>query len=98
MKRDEKLMYQILDLLEELPYSTVLKSKVVDLLEETGLKIDAGVVEHHMRLLLDRGCVAEMTSATTGATDRWRITDNGHNLAAKNPERNVAGFASLEKQ
>jgi hypothetical protein len=94
MKRDDQLLYRILDILEESSETELHGSKIKEELNKAGDTLEHNLIFHHLKLLEDRACIEAVTGAF-GDSINWRITDEGHNLAAKNPQRTIAGFTSL---
>ncbi|WP_186080682.1 hypothetical protein [Burkholderia gladioli] len=72
MKRDNGLIFQILEILETSERRSLKTNVIEKQLNSGGATYDVSLIAHHFDLANDRGIIA-----TTG--DTHRITDAGHN-------------------
>lgn len=79
MKRDLMLMEAILGKLLEAPEPQLTSSGLSRL-----LNTDAHIIQHHLRLLEDKGRVAEVEGVA------WRLTNTGHDYLEGSPEQGIA--------
>jgi Mn-dependent DtxR family transcriptional regulator len=79
MKRDQMLMEAVLGKLLEAPEPQLNTSALGRL-----LNTDQAIVRHHLRLLQDKGWVAEADNGF------WRLTNAGHDYLEGTPQQGIA--------
>ena len=79
MKRDQMLMEAILGKLLEAPEPHINVDGVAQ-----RLNTDQSVIRHHLRLLHDKGWVAEAENGF------WRLTNAGHDYLEGTPEQGIS--------
>jgi Mn-dependent DtxR family transcriptional regulator len=79
MKRDQMLMEAVLGKLLEAPEPQLNTSALTRL-----LNADDAIIRHHLRLLRDKGWVAEAENGN------WRLTNAGHDYLEGTPETSMS--------